>query len=460
VKQLMSILLCIFASMMFFNVQNVNADEIVQSGKVTGLIAKHKDHSVSLDWDFNRDVNYYVVERNGIVLTSNATHYYIDEHVGDDITYTYTVYPVGSDEKTSNDIYIEKDVSAPDNIDLIKTIVGNSFIEFSWYEPSNDDYTGVYVYFSNGNRVDFKKGEKAFRIVKLTEGKEYTYTFCAHDGSGNEVPIEKCIKATNTTTTDHDTPPEVTNLKVNYDFELYLTPTGNIQVVNEGLYVTWSIPNIDDYYGAYVTLPNNQKVFVKGTRYIYDAKFVNKYFGYRFYVQTVDHNGNVSKGSFAWWDDPKRAPGSVTNQKLTVKNGVTTITFTPPSDLDYARTIINLPDGTTFNVYKGKNSHSYKTKLKVGQINEFKLRAFDKDNNSSAEKVLTYVPSTKPVNKYTVTRTIISIRSLPDNKGKALLSVKRNNKIKILSRDYGIKKNYLFVQSGTIKGYIPKTAVK
>lgn len=464
VKHLKKILLFILASIIVFNGKNVVAEEINQSGIVTGLVVKQKDHKIALEWDRNPEVSQYVVERNGVVLTSNeSNHFYVDENVEDDMKYTYTVYPVGSDEKTSINIYVEKDVTAPGNIRLWDSKkIGNSFIELKWDEPFEDDFEGVYVHFPNGNIVDLKKGKDGIRINNLKEGTSYTYTFCSHDGSGNSVPIEECVKSTNTTTSDHIAPLEVMNLKVKFDLEYLHYANGYIYDINDVLNVTWNIPNIDDYYGAYVTLPyTNQKVFVKDTQYIYHDFNNPRYYNlYTFYVQTVDHNGNVSKGNVAWVDHPKRPPGNVSNESVKEKNGVITVSYKPPTDLDYKKTIISLPGGKTVEVVKGENSYSYKGKMLVGQINEFKLRTYDQDKNASPDKIILLVPKTKAVNIMATTKILTSIRSLPDGKGKALLGVKRNKKIKILSRDYGVKHNYLYVQDGSTKGYIPKTSVK
>ncbi|WP_088044682.1 hypothetical protein [Bacillus sp. EAC] len=463
-KQLKIILLFILASIIVFNGKNVAAEEINQLGIVTGLVAKEKDHKIAIEWDRNPDVSQYVVERNGVVLTSTeSNHFYVDENVEDDMTYTYTVYPVGSVEKTSINIYVEKDVTAPGNIRLWDSKkIGNSFIELNWDEPYEEDFEGVYVHFPNGKIVDLKKGNDAIRINNLIEGTSYTYTFCSHDGSGNSVPIEECVKSTNTTTSDHNAPPEVMNLKAMFDLEFLHYANGYIYDINDVIHVTWLIPNIDDYYGAYITLPyTNQKVFVKDNQYIYHDFNNPRYYNlYTFYVQTVDHNGNVSKGNIVWVDHPRRPPGNLSNESVKEKNGVITVSFNPPTDLDYIKTIISLPGGKTVEVVKGKNSYSYKGKMLVGQINEFKLRAYDQDKNASTEKIILIVPRTKAVNKMASIKILSSIRSLPDGKGKPVLSVTRNKKIKILSSDYGVKHNYLYVQIGSIKGYIPKTSVK
>ncbi|MEH7454594.1 hypothetical protein, partial [Gottfriedia acidiceleris] len=185
----------------------------------------------------------------------------------------------------------------------------------------------------------------------------------------------------------------------------------------------------------------------------------------KFILQTVDYNGNISKGTTLIWDNPL-PPGPVTNVKVKETNGIVTVSFTPPVDHDYRFTKITLPNKKEIYLDKGTNTYSYKGNLVVGQSYNFAFSTSDVDKfaivtHYSPDIPITITPKSTVVNKYYYLKSAATLRSLSDGKGKVVKSIPKGTKIYVISSGYGLKHDYVYVKYlNKYTGYIPKTAVK
>ncbi len=432
-----------------------------EKGKVTNLNATHKNHVVTLTWDWNKDDEYTIL-RNGEVRDDNVTggEYEDTYMVKDDITYTYTVWANGSEEKASIDIVIEKDTTPPPNVIPKEPILlGNHFVNLLW---NNSEYTfdgdGVDI-FVNGNLVDDLIYEPAgAKVTGLEEGTEYTFSFCSKDKSGNVTPLEDCAKQVITTTRDYIAPAEVKDWHITFVSRWVYDWYYEKEVKDEYMNFTWERPNDKDYAGSIITFPNGERYYFDNFSFKYRPK--NMFMEQKFIMQSVDFNGNISDGKVYIWDHPKRPPGEVSNIKIVESKGMINISFTPPKDNDYFYTQITLPGGKVVQVKKGSSKYSYKGTFVVGQTYDFLLQSSDGWNNAKGIKQ-TIKPKATIINKYHNTKTSTKLKSLTDGKGKFIKSISKGKKVYVYSTGYGTNHDYVFVKyDGKYKGYIPKSAVK
>ncbi|MFF3025432.1 hypothetical protein ACFVRR_22780 [Gottfriedia sp. NPDC057948] len=473
-KKLNHLLIVLFTLSFLFTTSNVFASDTAtgEKGVVTNLTATHKDHVVTLNWDANAD-DTYSVERDGHLIAYDVKGgvFRDDVDVADDVNYTYTVWATGSEEKSTVNIIIEKDTTPPPNVVPTAPLeVNNHYLRLSW-SPSTvvPDFRGVVVY-QDGLWAGYApRGTWDTTVDQLETNTSYTFSYCAVDLSGNIVPLAECPQQTLKTGNDITPPSEITNYLLSWQQKnVHVDPVTKKTIADDYIHISWVAPYTSDYVASRLTLPNGEiKTFfgAPNANHLYVYKPPTIYADYHFLIQTIDENGNVSKGTTVYWDNPN-PPGPVTNVKITESNGTVNISFKPPVDHDYSFTEITLPSGKNVIVHKGTNSYSYKGSLVVGQSYNFVFRTSDpvqsgKGTHYSKAMPVTIKPKATTVNKYSYTMSSAMIKSLAEGKGTNIKSLSKGAKIYVISTGYGVKHNYVYVKyAGKYVGYLPKASVK
>ncbi|PGS49386.1 SH3 domain-containing protein [Bacillus sp. AFS041924] len=227
------------------------------------------------------------------------------------------------------------------------------------------------------------------------------------------------------------------------------------------LIFSWDNPRDEDFVETILTLPNGKKMI-----YDYDKPRILTYKPTSFTgittikLQTVDWNGNVSKGKTILWEDPGRPPVEAKNIKFKDVNGVITISFTPANEYDYKATIVTLPNGSKVTVPKGRSSFIYKGATIVGKVYGFTFKSMDSAENISKGIKVNFAPKAIIVNKSMKTKIITYLRTSASSSGKKIKTLYSNTTVKVLSKGYGSGRAYSYVQIGTKKGYVVSSHLK
>jgi PGF-pre-PGF domain-containing protein len=200
----------------------------------------------------------------------------------------------------------EQDTTPPASVtNLRETDIGQSYIEWSWINPTDTDFSHVMVYIDD--EFVTTTSEDYYAATELTEDITYTISIKTVDTSGNINSTWVEDSATTAVSEDTTPPASVTNLREsdigqNYIEWSWTNPTGpdfsHVMVYIDGVFVT-TTP--EDYYAA--------TELTEGTTYTISIK-------------TVDTSGNINS---AWVKDSATTavsedttpPASATNLRET-----------------------------------------------------------------------------------------------------------------------------------------------
>jgi hypothetical protein len=436
----------------------VHAASYIKPGLIGDLQETHSDHEVTLTWSAATDaVNGYMISRetsSEIVRSSVSTGVtsYTDDFTNDDTVYKYTIQGIGPNRELGDEASIlvktMKDFYAPDHVRnvIIETI--NHEAHITWNAPQNWDYAGVAIYDEDGDWVtDVEAEENEIHFFDLEENTSYTFYFFSYDQKGNEQSEQDGLEVSFRTAFDKVAPKEV--------------GSGLSYRKGNELIFSWDNPQDEDFVETIVTLPNGKKIVTA-----FDEQPMIKYQPTNFTgittikVQTVDWNGNVSKGKTILWEDPARPPVEAKNITFKDINGVITVSFTPANEYDYKETVVILPNGSTVNVPKGKNSFVYRGSTTVGKVYGFTFKSRDSAGNTSKGIKVNFAPKAIAVNKTMKTKQKTFLRLFPSSSAKVIKTLSANTSVQVLSKGFGNGRTYSYIQIGTKKGYIVSSHLK
>jgi hypothetical protein len=443
-----------------FSIQTsgVHAVGYVKPSIIENLQETHNGHKVTLTWSAATDaINGYVITRETpsevirFSVKAGETSY-TDEYTNEDADYKYSVQGIGPNRELGDEISIlvhtAKDLSAPGNVRNINVETINNEAHITWDAPADWDYSGAAIYDEDGEWVtDIEADENEIHFYDLEENMSYTFYFFSYDQKGNEQREEEGLEVSFQTTFDKKAPSEVVS--------------GLSYRKGNELIFSWKNPQDEDFVEAIVTLPNDKKIVTT-----YDEQPIIKYKPTHFTgittvkIQTVDWNGNVSKGKTIQWEDPARPPVEAKNIIFKDNNGVITVLFTPANEYDYKDTVVSLPNGTSVKVPKGKNSFVYKGPTIVGKVYSFTFKSKDGVGNISKGVKVNFAPKATVVNKTMKTKLKTYLRLSPSITAKTMKTLPTNTSLKVLSKGYGSGRTYSYVQIGTTKGYVSSTHLK
>ncbi|QKE72736.1 hypothetical protein HPK19_07905 [Arthrobacter citreus] len=430
----------------------------VKPGMISNLQVSQTGQNITLTWNAASDaVNGYVIIRESATeisqfgVNAGATSF-TDKIAFENTDYKYSVYGLGPNREYGEavliDVHTKSDQYAPDKIRNIQMETINKEAHITWDDPFNWDYKGVSIYDKDGDWVtDVEVGDKEIHFYDLKENTSYTFYFFSYDQKGNEQSLEEGAKVTFKTTYDKKSPGEINNAMS--------WRKGN------DLIFSWDNPRDEDFVETIITLPNGKKI-----KYDYDKPTTLTYKPTSFTgittvkFQTVDWNGNVSKGKTILWEDSSRPPVEAKNIKFKDANGVITISFTPANEYDYKATIVTLPNGSKVTIPKGKNSFIYKGSTIVGKVYGFTFKSMDSAGNISKGIKVNFAPKAITVNKSMKTKIKTYLRTSASSSGKKIKTLYSNTSVKVLSKGYGSGRAYSYVQIGSKKGYVVSSHLK
>jgi hypothetical protein len=300
-------------------------------------------------------------------FTSNQT-YTVTAEDGSTQDYTVTVNVGLNPAKEINSFAFKKALNPALSSDVIGTISGNS-ITLSIPNPtSNVTVTGLIASFSTSGisvKIDSVIQESESTVNDFSSSRNYIVT--AADGS------TKTYTVTVTVSSDTTPPANVTGLSAT---------TGEMQAI-----LNWTAPSDSDFASVEITsIPVTSTYTVaKGT----NSKVITGLTGgtkYTFTVKSADSSGNKSVGVAASAvPTDTTPPANVTGLSATsTENGRTTLSWTAPTDPDFASVeITSVPATSTYTVAKGTNS-----KVITGLTNEknyiFTVKSIDVSGNKSS----------------------------------------------------------------------------
>ncbi|WP_306659840.1 excalibur calcium-binding domain-containing protein [Bacillus sp. AFS017336] len=335
----------------------------------------------------------------------------------------------------------EVDTTPPGDVKDLTYTVYNDAIYIEFVGPDDPDYKGIAVYDQNGKWIeDVDKEDSWFYLDGLKRNTNYTLYFYTYDVNGNEQDDEHGVYFEFKTDNDSTPPKQPTKFTA--------------KRVGNNIVYSWINPTDKDFYGMVLTLPNKKVVTLEDGEKSYTYKSANFTTVQTASLVAEDENGNKAKAVVLNWDDPKRAPIEAKNVTYKDVNGVITVNFTPANEYDYSYTLVTLPNGKTTKVLKGKNSFTYNGTTVVGKPYSFTFKSVDTLGNKSKGFKSTFTPKAITFNLTMRTRSTVTLRTTASATGTKVVTVASSKNVKMLSKGYGPKREYAYVQYGTKKGYV------
>ena len=278
------------------------------------------------------------------------------------------------------------DTTAPANVTNLAVTAADGNAVLTWTNPDDDDFAGVQVAMSPAegtlaNAVSLGKDVTSLNVSGLEIGSEYTFTVKTFDTSLN-YSTGATEKATVADTADYEAPANVTNLKV-------VAADGNAVL-------TWTNPSDADFAGVQVAMSPAEGTLANAVSLGKDVTSLNVSgleigSEYTFTVKTFDTSLNYSTGATekATVADTAdyEAPANVTNLKVVAADGNAVLTWTNPSDADFAgvQVAMSPAEGTLANaVSLGKDVTSLNVSgLEIGSEYTFTVKTYDTSLNYS-----------------------------------------------------------------------------
>jgi fibronectin type 3 domain-containing protein len=272
----------------------------------TGLTATAEESSlIALSWDPSTDdteVAGYEIRRNFVdIIASVNSVAYSDDGLQPNTTYDYEVraFDLAGNKSGWSSPSAQATTppdTPPDNVTNFQTSPGDGQVTFSWDNPTDFDFEGVWLLRKEGGYPSDPEDKLAIPVYNgkdrsavdppdsdpplppLENGTTYYYRIYTYDTAGN---FSSGVQKTATPKTEDTTPPaEVTNFQA---------IPGNQQVK-----LSWTNPRDPDF--DIVILSRDGKNIYKeaGTSYL-DTLLINGK-TYTYVIKTVDTSGNISKG--------------------------------------------------------------------------------------------------------------------------------------------------------------------
>ena len=256
----------------------------------------------------------------------------------------------------------------------------------SWRNPDDEDFFGVQISEKNNSGtlsapVFIAKPATSFTVSELTNSTEYDFSIVAMDNSFNKSDAVT-VTGTPVSSADVTAPNNVTGVAVS---------------ASDGdAVISWNNPSNSDFAGVKIsmnptagTLSNPVEVSETVTSISVGGLTVGE--TYTFTLQSFDTSKNYSSGASktATVADTTdyTPPASVTNLSAAAVDGTAIISWTPPTDSDFAGLKISMTpaEGTLANpieVNKSVTSISAGG-LTVGETYTFTIKSFDTNRNYS-----------------------------------------------------------------------------
>jgi large repetitive protein len=220
-----------------------------------------------------------------------------------------------------------EDTTPPAEVSGLSAVAGDGQVVLSWTEPTDADFLAVLInYLGIETYVTVAKGIDTYTFTGLTNGQHYTFNVISVDASGNAGAAAQASATPVATTIPSDsTPPaEVTGLSA---------VAGESQVS-----LSWTAPADSDFASvsiSYTGLAAPITVAKGSSTYTFTG--LTDGTAYDFTVKTVDTTGNSSTGVAASATPVDLTPpANVTAVSTVAFNGSVTLSWTEPSDADYA----------------------------------------------------------------------------------------------------------------------------
>ncbi|WP_088069264.1 fibronectin type III domain-containing protein [Gottfriedia luciferensis] len=426
--------------------------DYVNPGPIKNLQETHTDHQVKLTWEpAEHPDGGYTIYRDGVFFASTNETTYVDDSLNEQSSYQFSIYAVGPNseagEETKINVTTNKDITAPSNVVNIKYDTINKAAYITWNAPKERDFAGLALYDEDGEFItDVDAQDNEIYFYDLDRNTHYTFYGFSFDKSGNEQSEEDGVVFEFATTNDSIAPKEAIQ-------------TGASRV-GENIVYSWKNPTDADFDAVKLTLPNGNKVVLDNGETSYTYKPTNFTTIQSVIIQSIDWNGNISKGSTMIWEDPSRPPVEAKNIKFKDVNGVITVTFTPANEYDYKQTEVTLPNGKRIFVPKGKSSFTYSDPTSVGKTYAFTFKSVDAVENKSKGIKATFTPKAITVNKTMTIKSNANMRTTPSATGKKMMVVQKSKKVYVYSKGYGTKREYSYIKYGTKKGYVLTSLLK
>ncbi|GHU99131.1 hypothetical protein FACS189483_08020 [Spirochaetia bacterium] len=279
------------------------------------------------------------------------------------------------------------DTTAPAEVGGLNATPGNKQVYLSWTDPADSDFAKVVITYTNGTAqsVDVAMGTEFAIISGLTNGTAYTFTVKTVNTSGNSsagTPV--------TATLPHR---EVSSL---------IATAGNKEVV-----LTWTDPTSSDFENVVISFTPTatdvtQPVTVaKGIKTATISGLTNDT-EYTFTVKAVDTSGNTSAGTPI---TATPAQGEVSDLiAVPGSPGEVVLTWTDPTDSDFANVVITYTNGTAQSVEVAKGTETATiTGLTGGTEYPFTVKTVNTSGNSSAGTTITATTVTVEVSSLIAT---------------------------------------------------------
>ncbi len=186
------------------------------------------------------------------------------------------------------------------------TTYATTYINWSWTDPTDSDFSHVLVYIDTVPKPNVPKGTRYYNATGLTANAEHTLSTRTVDTSGNVNTT--WVNQTRRTAPSPDTIPPASITNVN-----------NTTYATTYINWSWTDPTDSDFSHVLVYIDNTPKPNVpKGTRY-YNETGLTANADHTISTRTVDTSGNVNT---TWVNQTRRtAPSISTTLTVAVPNG-------------------------------------------------------------------------------------------------------------------------------------------
>ncbi len=304
-----------------------------------------------------------------------------------------------------------KDVTAPAEVTDFTVNAANGEAVLTWTNPLDEDFAGIQISADPAEgtlKTPVSIEGTGFTVSGLNIGSTYTFKVKAFDKSFNfSAGVEQ--SALVKSTADVTPPAQVADIEV-------LASNGNAAI-------TWTNPADQDFAGVQITMTPaagtlKNAVCVGKNVTEFSATGLTNGQTYTFAIKTFDDSLNYSeaaeKAATVIDTGDYTAPAEVTDLTVKAADGRAVLSWTNPSDTDFAGVRISAEpaEGTLVNPVELKNGiQSFSVSgLKIGSSYTFKVQSFDGAGNYSTGTTKTAAVAdtadhTAPVNVTNLTAT-------------------------------------------------------